>query len=136
MNSSRYISIKGGISEAKSTILKNLDDFLEKFYPGEAEIVPEPLNLWTNYRGYNMLGLYYSNPAESCFQFQSVVIQTLAKSQKDKITLSVITERSLDSSVNIFARRALNKGHLSNCEFQILSGLKEIMCEEFKLKTD
>ena len=136
MNSSRYISIEGGISAGKSTILKDLDDLLEKFYPGEAEIVPEPLNLWTNYRGYNMLGLYYSNPAESCFQFQSVVIQTLAKSQKDKITLSVITERSLDSSINIFARRALNKGHLSNCEFQILSGLNEIMCEEFKLKTD
>lgn len=53
MNSSQYkISIEEGILAGKSTILKDLDDLLEEFYPGEAQLIPEPLNLWTNYRGY------------------------------------------------------------------------------------
>ena len=59
------ISFEGNIGAGKSTILKIVQ---EEF---DVEILEEPVNLWQNIDGHNLLEHFYSDPKKYAYSFQS-----------------------------------------------------------------
>lgn len=130
------ISIEGGISAGKSTLIKNLVPYLERTYPREFKIIPEPVDMWTDYKSINFLKLFYDDPAKYCYQFQNLVLLSLTQTQKSQENDLIITERSIDSGIQVFARKAQLDGQLSDSEVQLLIGWRDLVSKEFKLSAD
>ncbi|KAJ8983330.1 hypothetical protein NQ317_010869 [Molorchus minor] len=65
------VAVEGNIGSGKTT-------FLNYFNKHEnVSIFTEPVELWRNCNGYNLLGLMYENPHEWSFTFQSYVQLTM-----------------------------------------------------------
>nr|XP_018904713.1 PREDICTED: deoxynucleoside kinase-like [Bemisia tabaci] len=130
------ISLEGGIAAGKSCVMDHLDDYVKRSYTNLIGVVSEPIFQWKSYRGINWLKLFYEDPAKYSFQFQNVVLQTLANWYKNRPMKVLLTERSLDSCINVFARCSLQKGYISANQYEILRGWRDIVCEQNRMKTD
>lgn len=67
------ISVDGNISSGKSTLVANLKELFPKNFNFQVELVPEPLEKWTNLRGHNLLGMFYEDLTKHNFMFQHYV---------------------------------------------------------------
>jgi len=67
------ISVDGNISSGKSTLVTTLVELLPKEMNFQVEIVPEPLDKWTNLKGHNLLDKLYKDVTKNNFMFQHYV---------------------------------------------------------------
>jgi hypothetical protein len=67
------VSVDGNISSGKSTLVSTLADLFPKDFNYAVETVPEPLEKWTNLKGFNMLDLLYKDTVKNNFMFQHYV---------------------------------------------------------------
>ena len=85
------ISIEGNIGAGKSTIIENIEKILGHEY---IEYNEEPVKEWINCQGVNILEKYYTNPSKYAFCFQSVVMSSRMRKQRQQAKTLKIVERS------------------------------------------
>ncbi|ROT77900.1 hypothetical protein C7M84_003397 [Penaeus vannamei] len=103
------VSIEGNIGSGKSTFLQYFSAL-----PGVATY-QEPLNLWTNLHGHNLLGKLYEDPKRWSFLFQSYVQLTRLNIHLQQCDSPVkLIERSLQNN------SGHNSGELQGAEYSVL----------------
>lgn len=133
------VSIEGNIGVGKSTLLEKLQDLPNVF------VLPEPCSTWTamSSEKINMLELFYTNPHEHAFAFQTLTLTTRYQSFMDLINQSsfqqcssrpiIVCERSLHSDHGVFAQMLKNSNHISEPHFAINKLLFQTLSQSFSL---
>jgi deoxyadenosine/deoxycytidine kinase len=110
------IYIEGNIAVGKSTFLS----FIKSSLSSKVECVPEPLHLWTNFHGNNLLASSHSNPPQA-FLLQTYIQLTMARIHMQHPTAPIrVMERSLLSERRIFIEALKIEGLLTLPEYLIL----------------
>jgi len=121
------VAIEGNIASGKSTFL----EILKKRYAGNAQVsfLDEPVELWENIKdryGVSMLQKYYSNPAKYAFSFQMMALGSrlhILKQKMDSLDPTIphviITERSVFTDRDVFAKMLYDEKMIEDVEFQI-----------------
>ena len=108
------LSIEGNIGAGKSTFLRTL---IKHFGEENIEFVPEPVHMWTNCNGHNLLEAFYKDPARYAYMFQSFALLTrLMNQQKPQKKMIRILERSCLSDF-CFAANCKDTGLMNELEF-------------------
>ena len=124
------IALEGNIAAGKSTIL----DYLSTF--NDVTTIKEPLEKWCNFNGKNLLQKMYNDEISS-LAFQSYIQTTRFKILKTDIKSSIlIVERSLLSNQNIFLKKDLSEGKISQLEIDILRENEELLNNFIHTKPD
>ena len=111
-----FVFIDGNIGAGKSSCLR----FLSSKYT----IIEEPLHLWRNVLGVNLLERFYSDRARYAFSFQMYVLFTYVSALKLAVCPSyVIVERSLGAQLHVFVKQLHGCGILSDTEFAVYSSI-------------
>lgn len=120
------ISIEGNIGSGKSTILK----LLKETYP-EWNFVDEPVDQWIalkNNEGKSLLECFYADKKRWSFTFQNIAVlnrfQAMSKViqnlDPNKFNV-IITERSIFTDRNIFAKMLHDTNDIDELEWQVYS---------------
>lgn len=134
------IQLEGNISSGKSTFGYILSNYLlSKGY--DTIYINEPIDLWVNFNGINLLKHFYENMKQWCFTFQLYVLYTMLQieSQAEKQSKQnkiVIMERSAVGVIDIFSKLLLKQDILQKCEYDILKlyyNYSKPNCNENKL---
>ena len=123
----RLVYVEGNIGSGKSTFLNYISE--NSKYKDDCIVIPEPLDLWSNVQGYNLLKLYYESPKQHSATFQCHIFFTMIhrhnvmleliqqEEEKGKKIKIVFMERSLESCVFCFSRVLCTRDMISQ-EFQ------------------
>ena len=114
------ISIEGNIGSGKSTLVEYLKSL------GTYIFVDEPVNEWLTIKdkdGSNALECFYKDKKENAFCFQILAYITRLKKLMDKLknnpdNVIIITERSIETDRNVFAKMLYEDGFLSSIEWE------------------
>ena len=122
--STTIISIEGNIGSGKSTLVAELEkNYNDVLYVG---FLPEPVDIWSTIKdenGITILENFYGNNEKYAFQFQMMayisrlsIIKNALKENKYKF---IITERSLYTDANIFAKMLYDDKKITQIEYTI-----------------
>ena len=125
VNRPKIFSIEGNIGAGKTTIIENLQKYLED--DPTILFLREPVDIWNTIKdenGESILSKFYSNPEKYAFTFQVMAFVTrlsmLRKAIQDNPYCEVIIcERSLEADRNIFAKMLYDDGMIENINYQI-----------------
>lgn len=134
-------SIDGNIGAGKSTLIKKLEAELTVVNRFPVKFLLEPVDLWTSIRnnvfGKNILELFYEDQIKYSFQFQVLVLSSLVKQINDVKRLNedciLITERSIFTSMFVFAEMLHDDNKSSKIEYDILKMLFEQISSDIEL---
>ena len=115
-------SIEGNIGSGKSTLIQRIK--LEGY-----NVLEEPVPLWTNYHGHNLLQSYYQRPDRYAYLFQRHVLETQTLQHKLKPT---VIERSISSTRFCFTEVLHTEGLLTNLEYELI----KIQYEKIRKETE
>jgi len=114
------VSIEGNIGSGKSTVI----EYLKTLNDSRFVFVDEPVKEWLEIKdknGMNALDCFYSDQKRNSFCFQILAYITrlkklmdVIKNNKDKI---IITERSIDTDRNVFAKMLYEDDYLNSIEW-------------------
>ena len=107
------ILLEGNIGSGKSEFISYLRSLTD------ITLIPEPVNEWTNYHGYNMLEMMYKSPGENTFAFQSLVLLKQWKLFQKQVKSIRMFERSPFSSFYVFVES--QKHLLKSYEYELLA---------------
>lgn len=139
------ISFDGNIGSGKSTTCEEYEQYLKneihtcvgggekaQLFPNitsfkeEVCFLDEPVALWNEVcdeHGVNILTNLYKNIRANAFKFQMMAyisrLSLLRKAVKDPKIKLIITERSVETDRNVFAKMLYDVGDISHDEFQI-----------------
>ena len=136
------ISFDGNIGSGKSTTCEEYEQYLRNgmgvgggndsdgtsFFPNIDEVcfLDEPVALWNQVcdkDGVNILTNLYKDIRANAFKFQMMAyisrLSLLRKAVKDPKIKLIITERSVETDRNVFAKMLYDTGDISHDEFQI-----------------
>jgi deoxyguanosine kinase len=133
------VSFDGNIGSGKSTTCYEYEQYLKKhtgddggIFPGitsvEEEVcfLDEPVALWNQVcdkDGVNILTNLYKDIRANAFKFQMMAyisrLALLRKAVKNPKIKVIITERSVETDRNVFAKMLYDTGDISHDEFQI-----------------
>lgn len=139
----KIISIEGNIGGGKSTLVKNLKEYVTanaNIYKDSILFLEEPLEIWQNTKnekGKNILTLFYENPHKYAFQFQILVLASQKKMIKDAMEKHpncklIVMERSIQAGMNVFAKMSEANKTMDSMEYDIYRFMSQ-MCEIPKL---
>jgi deoxyadenosine/deoxycytidine kinase len=114
------VSIEGNIGSGKSTVI----EYLKTLNDSRFVFVDEPVKEWLEIKdknGMNALDCFYSDQKRNSFCFQILAYITrlkklmdVIKNNKDKI---IITERSIETDRNVFAKMLYEDDYLNSIEW-------------------
>ena len=108
------LSVEGNIGAGKSTFLRIMENH---FGEENIEFIPEPVHLWTNCNGKNMLEAFYSDTKRYAYMFQSFAFVTrMIEQSKPQKKLIRILERS-GLSDHCFAENCHENGIMDDIEY-------------------
>ena len=119
----KYIfSIEGNIGSGKSTIIERLKERFNDFI-----YLPEPVEEWNKVKdthGETILEKYYKDKKKYSFSFQMMAFITRLSQLKQAVKNApdhclIITERSVFTDRDIFARMLYDTGFIEPIEYQI-----------------
>jgi len=131
----QLVSIEGNIGAGKTTLL----DELKKHYPS-CTYVDEPVKKWQKLGYPSILELFYTDPKRWSFTFETLTLITRMASLQIPISpikrllgrrCAVIAERSIFTSLNVFAQVQEDRGMLSHTENAIYRYLSSILTGSF-----
>lgn len=121
---SQIVSVEGNIGSGKSTILKQLKNYLKN--NTNIIFLQEPVDEWEQIRDNNnvtILSKFYANQEKYSFAFQMMAYisrLSLLKNTIEKYPNSIIiTERCLNTDRYVFAKMLYDSGKLEDVEYQI-----------------
>ena len=128
------VSLEGNIGAGKSSVLRGIKSRLPNAY-----VFQEPVKTWESVNlvgengSFNPIQLFYEKKIDtSCFQ--NFVLSSYARELGNFLSSVpdgslVITERSLASSVRIFAEAALDNNHIERESFALINYSYETLCQ-------
>ena len=119
-----FLSIEGNIGSGKSTIIKKLK---EQFGSEKRiQFLEEPVDAWMHIKdknGLNMLEKYYADTKNYAFAFQMMAyISRISQIKKILETTNsdiIVSERSVHTDKNVFAKMLFDSELLEDVEYQI-----------------
>ena len=117
------LTVQGNIAAGKSTFVENL----RKQHEDNSRVcfLQEPVDEWstiTDAEGKTMLALFYGNQERYAFSFQMMAYISRLALLKRAIAKGydiIITERSLETDRQIFAKMLYDDGKIASVEYQI-----------------
>lgn len=134
------VSFDGNIGSGKSTMMKKAHEF----YKDSENVIfaEEPVEKWKlikDKNGTEMLKLFYQDQEKHAFKFQIMAfvsrltgLREIVKANPDK-NIVIITERSLYTDKEIFAKMLYDQGKMSDVEHQIYLTLFDEFASEFEV---
>jgi len=134
------VSFDGNIGSGKSTMMTKAHEF----YRGSENVIfaEEPVEKWNlikDKNGTEMLKLFYQDQEKHAFKFQIMAfvsrlagLRELVKANPGK-NIVIITERSLYTDKEIFAKMLFDQGKMSDVEHQIYLTLFDEFASEFEV---
>lgn len=134
------VSFDGNIGSGKSTMMKKAHEF----YKGRSNVIfaEEPVEKWNlikDKNGTEMLKLFYQDQEKHAFKFQIMAfvsrlagLREIVKANPGK-NIVIITERSLYTDKEIFAKMLYDQGKMSDVEHQIYLTLFDEFASEFEV---
>lgn len=134
------VSFDGNIGSGKSTMMKKAHEF----YKNSANVIfaEEPVEKWKlikDKNGTEMLKLFYQDQEKHAFKFQIMAfvsrlagLREIVKANPGK-NIVIITERSLYTDKEIFAKMLYDQGKMSDVEHQIYLTLFDEFALEFEV---
>lgn len=122
------VSIEGNFSAGKSTLLENVQSFIDQYSLKDVVIFKEPVHIWEtlcdDIDGESILSKYYKYPKKYGFAFQMMAFQTVLLSLKKTIEENpqarfILCERSLASVRHVFTKMLYDDDMISNIEYKI-----------------
>jgi deoxyadenosine/deoxycytidine kinase len=139
-NTVTLVSFDGDIGSGKSTMMKKA----EEYYKNNANVIfaEEPVRKWNQIRdknGTDILKLFYQDQEKHAFKFQIMAfvsrlagLREIVKANEGK-NIVIITERSLYTDKEIFAKMLYDQGKMSDVEHQIYLTLFDEFASEFEV---
>lgn len=133
------VSIEGNIGSGKSTLVKQL----RKKYENNSLVyfLDEPVNEWMTIKdkeGTNILTHFYSDTKKYAFSFQMMAYITRIKMLREAIRENpnriFITERSVFTDRNVFAKMLYDDGIISKIDYEIYTRWFDEFVEENSIK--
>ena len=121
-------SIEGNIGSGKSTLVKILKTHTPQIELKHFKFVylPEPVDEWgkiKNESGVGILEEFYANPSKWAFSFQMMAyisrIAILKKTIKENPHSIIISERSVYTDKNVFAKMLYDEKNICEIDYQI-----------------
>ena len=120
-----FISLEGNIGSGKSTFLT----FIREHYKNRQDIcfLDEPVDVWNSIRdenGVTILEKYYADQAKYAFDFQMMAYISRLSAIKGALKAGykiIISERSLQTDCNVFAKMLHKTGKITPIQFAIYS---------------
>ena len=119
-------SVEGNIGSGKSTLVKMLKEHLEIIKNTTVIYLPEPVSVWESIKakdGKNAIEKYYENPEKYAFSFLMMAyisrIHQLRETLKKNDNVIIISERSVFTDKEIFAKMLHDDGKIGDIEFNI-----------------
>jgi deoxyadenosine/deoxycytidine kinase len=134
------VSFDGNIGSGKSTMMKKAHEF----YRNSENVIfaEEPIEKWNQIKdknGTEMLKLFYQDQEKHAFKFQIMAfvsrlagLREIVKANPEK-NIVIITERSLYTDKEIFAKMLYDQGKMSDVEHQIYLTLFDEFASEFEV---
>ena len=122
----KIYSIEGNIGAGKSTIIEILKKSLNE--NNKIIYLPEPIDEWnsiTDSSGVNILTKFYSDQKKYSFSFQMMAFITRVKQLHELVReyssqdVIIITERSMYTDREVFAKMLFDKGSIEDIEYSI-----------------
>ncbi|KOC63317.1 Deoxynucleoside kinase [Habropoda laboriosa] len=124
------VCVEGNIGSGKTTFLSHFKKF------NNTTVLQEPVDLWRDVGGTNLLKLMYEDPARHAFLFQSYVQLTMLQRHTYKPPLPYkIMERSVHSG-RCFIENMKRAKLLSNVEIMVLNDWYEWCTQNTNLEID
>lgn len=124
---SAIFSVEGNIGSGKSTLVKLLKDILPaSFSDAKFIFLQEPVSIWktvTDENGTDVIEKFYANKSEYAFSFQMMAyisrlsqLRNVCKKNPNSI---IITERSVFTDRNVFAKMLYNDKLIKEIDYKI-----------------
>ena len=132
------LSIDGNIGSGKSTLYKDL----QAYYSNNADIcfVPEPVDDWTHIVDANntpILTNLYKDTKKYAFRFQMMAyisrLHLLRQKVKENKYKIIISERSVQTDRNVFAKMLYDDGLIEHDEYQIYNKWFDEFLDDMRL---
>ena len=134
------VSFDGNIGSGKSTMMKKAHEFYRNY--ANVIFAEEPVEKWNLIKDKNcteMLKLFYQDQEKHAFKFQIMAfvsrlagLREIVKANEGK-NIVIITERSLYTDKEIFAKMLYDQGKMSDVEHQIYLTLFDEFAAEFEV---
>lgn len=122
-------SIDGNIGSGKSTIIKLLKEKFKTINKTEIIYLPEPVKTWSSIKdkeGENIIEKFYKDNKKYAFAFQMMAyitrinqVKKVIKNLEPNKNYIIVTERSVHTDKNVFAKMLYNNKDIDECEYQI-----------------
>lgn len=139
-NKVTLVSFDGSIGSGKSTMMKKA----QEYYKNNTKVIfaDEPIHKWNQIKdknGTEMLKLFYQDQTKHAFKFQIMAfvsrlagLREIVKNHPDQ-EIVIITERSLYTDKEIFAKMLYDQGKMTDVEHQIYLTLFDEFAAEFEV---
>jgi deoxyadenosine/deoxycytidine kinase len=132
-----HISCEGNIASGKSTFLARLKERISarglniKFYM-------EPIEIWTNFNGVNVLEKMYKEPKRYSYLFQNLALTTKIDQLYPAINMgqNFISERSVMSQLCLFVPSLFENGAITELELEMLRTQMQSAHKHLKMEPD
>jgi deoxyadenosine/deoxycytidine kinase len=120
-----FISVEGNIGSGKSTLVRVMDRYLKQYTNLRICFLQEPVDIWETIRdkeNKTIIELFYSDQKKYSFAFQMMAyisrLSIIKNALKENYDI-IISERSLNTDKNVFAKMLYDAGNISEVEYQI-----------------
>lgn len=135
-SSNQIISIEGNIGSGKTTLLENLREHYKE--NNTIIFLKEPVDDWatiTDENGITMLEKFYKDTEKYAFPFQMMAyisrLACLKKAVKENPTAIIITERSLYTDKQVFAKMLFDSGKIELANYKIYLNWFDTFASDF-----
>lgn len=136
-----HFALDGSIGAGKSTLIEQLKTNMLNVNQLPVVYLPEPVDLWQSLRNDvfddNIIEKFYKNQSKYSFTFQVMALTTLRSQLRDiqsRYTECIlITERSMYTSMYVFAQMLNDDNKMEKYEFDILNMLFDELTSEYDI---
>ena len=119
------VAFEGNIGAGKSTFINYLKTNMPSLLGKKIVYIAEPLQLWQNFGGVDMLKRFYSNQEKFAFEFQMLATISRLKILEDSIKINknaiFVIERCVLSDYHIFTKMLSQQAKLTEQQQMIIS---------------
>ena len=130
----KWYIIEGNIGCGKTTLIKMLKE------NKDIEVIEEPVDVWKqikNEHDENILGLFYKDPNQYAYLFQTIVFKTRMMSlEKKQLKMFRFSERSIWTDKNIFSKSCYELGNMNTIEKNTYDTWFEWLEQKITVKPD
>ena len=122
------ISIEGNIGSGKSSLIDKLKTYYSNYKKCKIIFISEPIDIWKSIvddNNNNLLNLYYQDQNKYSFPFQIMTLSSRINQINNLINKYdiIITERSLFTDKNVFAKMLYDSKKIDSISFKIYNYL-------------